>query len=171
MIKQEQPPFVYGTAWKREKTESLVTFALQTGFTSFDTAAQPKHYREYLVGEAIRSAFSLGIIKSRSDIQVHYTRPPISNKKIIANHKNPDPNEILPTTSTRFIRLSLWPWFFHRRTSSCFNKKLFESSTAWRGQYWVGLHRYITPTIPLFIFRGHCTSLEGLRVLCPGTNP
>lgn len=41
---------IYGTAWKKEKTAELVKQALKSGFRALDTAAQPKHYREDLVG-------------------------------------------------------------------------------------------------------------------------
>ena len=47
------PAFLYGTAWKKEKTTNLVLQALKAGFAGIDTAAQPKHYREDLVGEAL----------------------------------------------------------------------------------------------------------------------
>ena len=50
------PPFLYGTAWKREATSELVCTALSTGFTAVDTANQPKHYREDLVGAGMRQA-------------------------------------------------------------------------------------------------------------------
>jgi diketogulonate reductase-like aldo/keto reductase len=56
-----KPPFIYGTAWKKESTPSLVVAALTAGFTAVDTAAQPRHYREDLVGEALRSAYKSGI--------------------------------------------------------------------------------------------------------------
>lgn len=51
-------PFIYGTAWKREETAGLVSSALASGFRAIDTAAQPKHYREDLVGLGLRSALS-----------------------------------------------------------------------------------------------------------------
>lgn len=47
--------FIYGTAWKKERTTELVVQALRAGFRCFDTAAQPKHYREDLVAEGIRT--------------------------------------------------------------------------------------------------------------------
>ena len=47
------PPLFYGTAWKKTRTNRLVTLALATGFRAIDTACQPKHYREDLVGVAI----------------------------------------------------------------------------------------------------------------------
>ena len=50
------PRFVYGTAWKKERTTDLVSQALQAGFVGIDTAAQPKHYQENLVGDGMRRA-------------------------------------------------------------------------------------------------------------------
>lgn len=49
------PRLVYGTAWKEGRTTSLVTAALTAGFRGIDTAAQPRHYREDLVGAGIRA--------------------------------------------------------------------------------------------------------------------
>lgn len=57
------PVFLYGTAWKKERTADLVYQALCSGFTGVDTAAQPKHYREDLVGEGVRRALSEGKVK------------------------------------------------------------------------------------------------------------
>lgn len=62
------PPFIYGTAWKKGETTRLVTEALSAGFTAVDTAAQPRHYREDLVGAALRDAFKSGM--KREDIYV-----------------------------------------------------------------------------------------------------
>lgn len=45
---------IYGTAWKKERTTSLVVSAVLAGFRAIDTAGQPKHYREDLVGEALQ---------------------------------------------------------------------------------------------------------------------
>ncbi|EMD33671.1 hypothetical protein CERSUDRAFT_98233 [Gelatoporia subvermispora B] len=44
---------IYGTAWKKERTTALVVSAVLNGFRAIDTACQPKHYREDLVGEAL----------------------------------------------------------------------------------------------------------------------
>jgi diketogulonate reductase-like aldo/keto reductase len=56
------PPFIYGTAWKKEDTKKLVTEAVTAGFRAIDTAAQPRHYREELVGDALRHVFESGIV-------------------------------------------------------------------------------------------------------------
>ncbi|WEW56254.1 hypothetical protein PRK78_001693 [Emydomyces testavorans] len=68
------PVFLYGTAWKKDGTSDLVYRALCNGFKGVDTAAQPKHYREDLVGDGIRRALSEGKVQ-REDIyiQTKYT--------------------------------------------------------------------------------------------------
>lgn len=63
---------IYGTAWKRDDTASYVLRAIRSGFRAFDTACQPKHYREELVGEAIRQAFVEGTLTDRRDIWVSF---------------------------------------------------------------------------------------------------
>lgn len=60
---------IYGTAWKGDRTANLVYSALKSGFRAIATAAQPKHYREELVGDGIREAISDGIVK-RNEIFV-----------------------------------------------------------------------------------------------------
>lgn len=61
------PPFLYGTAWKKDETSDLVYKALCCGFTGIDTANQPKHYREELVGAGVRRALEEHKIK-REDL-------------------------------------------------------------------------------------------------------
>ncbi|KAL4956530.1 NADP-dependent oxidoreductase domain-containing protein [Aspergillus filifer] len=63
------PCFVYGTAWKRDRTAGLVHQAITNGFRAVDTAAQPKHYREDLVGEGIRKAIGDGTVH-REDLYI-----------------------------------------------------------------------------------------------------
>lgn len=72
----DKPAFTYGTAWKKDQTKGLVKEALKQGFRRVDTAAQPKHYQEHLVGEALREAYSEGIV-SRENVyvQTKYTTP------------------------------------------------------------------------------------------------
>ena len=47
------PRILYGTAWKKDETESLVRKAIQQGFRGIDTACQPKHYHEAGVGAGV----------------------------------------------------------------------------------------------------------------------
>ena len=56
------PSFLYGTAWKEERTEPLTRRALEAGFRAIDTANQRKHYFEEGVGAALRTAFSAGVV-------------------------------------------------------------------------------------------------------------
>ncbi|KAI0416422.1 NADP-dependent oxidoreductase domain-containing protein [Xylaria grammica] len=68
------PRLLYGTAWKKEATGDLVLKALKAGFRGVDTAAQPRHYNEALVGAGIKEAISKGIVKRESlFIQTKFT--------------------------------------------------------------------------------------------------
>ena len=64
------PRLLYGTAWKEDRTSECTFDAIEKGFTAFDTACQPRHYREDLVGDAVRKAFACGIFKTRAEIWV-----------------------------------------------------------------------------------------------------
>ena len=59
--------FLYGTAWKEERTAELTLMALRAGFRGIDTANQRKHYFEAGVGEALRAAYAGGIV-TREDV-------------------------------------------------------------------------------------------------------
>lgn len=48
------PRWLYGTAWKEERTAELVQLALAQGFRGIDTACQRKHYFEAAVGEGLQ---------------------------------------------------------------------------------------------------------------------
>ncbi len=61
------PSFLYGTAWKEERTEELTRQALAAGFRGIDTANQRRHYVEAAVGAAITEATSSHLL-SRSDV-------------------------------------------------------------------------------------------------------
>ncbi|KAL2810134.1 NADP-dependent oxidoreductase domain-containing protein [Aspergillus granulosus] len=63
------PTFIYGTAWKKDQSADLVYQAITAGFRAVDTAAQPKHYREDLVGEGIRRAIGDGVVR-REDLYI-----------------------------------------------------------------------------------------------------
>ena len=61
------PAFLYGTAWKEDRTEELVRLALATGFRGIDTANQRRHYVEAAVGAAVAAVLGDGTIK-RTDL-------------------------------------------------------------------------------------------------------
>ena len=72
------PVFLYGTAWKKDQTTDLVHQALRSGFRAVDTAAQPKHYREDLVGEGVRRAIKDGTVR-REDLYVSLFSPLVAD--------------------------------------------------------------------------------------------
>lgn len=61
------PDFLYGTAWKEERTAALVELALRAGFRGIDTANQRRHYFEAGVGEGLAAAYRAGAVK-RADL-------------------------------------------------------------------------------------------------------
>lgn len=67
------PKIIYGTAWKKEHTAELVLQAVQAGFRGIDTACQPKHYAEALVGEALASLKKLGVAREALFVQTKFT--------------------------------------------------------------------------------------------------
>lgn len=73
------PVFLYGTAWKKDRTADLVYTAVNAGFRAIDTAAQPRHYQENLVGDGIRKAIADGVVR-REDLYVSGSQrnPPTS---------------------------------------------------------------------------------------------
>ncbi|MGO8796560.1 MAG: aldo/keto reductase family protein [Candidatus Sulfotelmatobacter sp.] len=71
------PDFLYGTAWKEERTAALVELALRTGFRGIDTANQRRHYFEAGVGEGLAAAYGGGVVR-RNEIflQTKFTYRP-----------------------------------------------------------------------------------------------
>ncbi|MGA9552314.1 MAG: aldo/keto reductase, partial [Candidatus Sulfotelmatobacter sp.] len=71
------PGFLYGTAWKEERTPALVELALRTGFRGIDTANQRRHYFEEGVGQGLAGAYRAGIV-TRADLflQTKFTYRP-----------------------------------------------------------------------------------------------
>ncbi|KAL4864525.1 hypothetical protein BDV12DRAFT_176089 [Aspergillus spectabilis] len=85
------PTFIYGTAWKKDRSADLVHQAIGAGFRAIDTAAQPKHYREDLVGEGIRRAIGDGSVR-REDLY-------IQTKFTSVHGQNPDDVPYDPSSS------------------------------------------------------------------------
>src|SRR5215468_7823364 len=71
------PPFLYGTAWKEDRTAGLTESALRARFRAIDTANQRRHYFEAGVGEGLAAAYRAGVV-TRSDLflQTKYTYRP-----------------------------------------------------------------------------------------------
>ena len=61
------PAFLYGTAWKEERTAALTELAIRAGFRGIDTANQRRHYLEAEVGQGLVAAYRTGLV-TRADL-------------------------------------------------------------------------------------------------------
>ncbi len=61
------PDFLYGTAWKEDRTPALTELALRMGFRGIDTANQRRHYWEAGVGQGLAAAYRAGVV-ARGDL-------------------------------------------------------------------------------------------------------
>ena len=70
------PEFLYGTAWKEDRTANLTELALRAGFRAIDTANQRRHYFEAGIGQALAVAYQSEIV-TRADLflQTKFTYP------------------------------------------------------------------------------------------------
>jgi diketogulonate reductase-like aldo/keto reductase len=71
------PDFIYGTAWKEDRTPALTELALRMGFRAIDTANQRRHYFEEGVGQGLAAAYRSGLV-TRDDLflQTKFTYQP-----------------------------------------------------------------------------------------------
>lgn len=69
----ELPRILYGTAWKKERTENLVAQALREGFRGIDTACQPKHYDEAGVGRGVAQCLGENLTRGDLYLQTKFT--------------------------------------------------------------------------------------------------
>lgn len=69
----KMPRIIYGTAWKKDRTADLVEKAILAGFRGIDTACQPKHYNEPLVGAALQRLKDHGIKREVLFLQTKFT--------------------------------------------------------------------------------------------------
>jgi diketogulonate reductase-like aldo/keto reductase len=77
------PDFLYGTAWKEDRTKALVELALGEGFRGIDTANQRRHYVETGVGEALAAAYSAGIVERENlFLQTKFTYLPGQDNRL-----------------------------------------------------------------------------------------
>jgi diketogulonate reductase-like aldo/keto reductase len=71
------PNFLYGTAWKEERTPALVELALRMGFRGIDTANQRRHYFEAGVGQGLAAAYRAGVaVRADLFLQTKFTYRP-----------------------------------------------------------------------------------------------
>jgi diketogulonate reductase-like aldo/keto reductase len=67
------PSFLYGTAWKEDRTASLTELALRSGFRAIDTANQRKHYFEAAVGQGLAAAYAAIVKRADLFLQTKFT--------------------------------------------------------------------------------------------------
>jgi diketogulonate reductase-like aldo/keto reductase len=67
------PAFLYGTAWKEDRTEALTGMALEAGFRGIDTANQRRHYVESAVGDAVAAFLAAGGKREELFLQTKFT--------------------------------------------------------------------------------------------------
>jgi diketogulonate reductase-like aldo/keto reductase len=68
------PDFLYGTAWKEDRTAALVELALRMGFRGIDTANQRRHYFEAAVGQGLAAAYRAAVVtRPELFLQTKYT--------------------------------------------------------------------------------------------------
>jgi len=97
------PDFLYGTAWKEDRTAELTTLALRAGFRGIDTANQRRHYFEAGVGAGLAAAYRDGVV-TRADVflQTKFTYLPGQD------HRLPyDPSAPLSTQVAQSMASSL----------------------------------------------------------------
>src|SRR2546427_4726581 len=96
------PSFIYGTAWKKDVTAPLVRAAVNAGFKAIDTANQPRHYSEALVGEALVALAEDGISRNSLFLQTKFT--PVNGH----DHRIPyDPSASITTQVNQSFESSL----------------------------------------------------------------
>lgn len=62
-----EPSFLYGTAWKEDRSAALTELAIRAGFRGVDTANQRRHYFEFGVGEGLARVYRAGVV-TRADL-------------------------------------------------------------------------------------------------------
>ena len=67
------PRILYGTAWKKAATASLVKTALRLGFRGVDTACQPRHYDEAGAGTGVAASLKDGLARADLYLQTKFT--------------------------------------------------------------------------------------------------
>ncbi|KAI0035857.1 Aldo/keto reductase [Vararia minispora EC-137] len=72
---------IYGTAWYKGRTTELVVSAVLNGLRAIDTACQPKHYREDLVGDALQILYDKhGFTRADLFLQTKHVFTPVDGQ-------------------------------------------------------------------------------------------
>ena len=89
-----KPKIIYGTAWKKDDTTRLAIAANAAGFTAFDTANQPKHYQEALLGNAVSQLRDKGIIREQLFLQSKFTPIDGQDHRVPYDKSRDIPNQV-----------------------------------------------------------------------------
>lgn len=100
------PAFLYGTAWKEDRTQELVLQALNSGFTGIDTANQRRHYFEEAVGFGIQY-FLNNSTKQREDlfIQTKFTFATGQDHRKPYNERDTYANQVMQSFESSLFHL------------------------------------------------------------------
>ncbi len=99
--------FIYGTAWKKERTKGLVQLALENGFRAIDTANQLKHYNEVGVGEALKEWFQKGHSRDELFLQTKFTPRDGQDHRLPYNEDAPIAEQVLQSFQSSLEHLGV----------------------------------------------------------------
>ncbi|KIN05438.1 hypothetical protein OIDMADRAFT_115059 [Oidiodendron maius Zn] len=99
------PSIIYGTAFKFEKSASLVEAALNAGFRAIDTAGSQSAYREALVGKGLAAALTSGAFE-RSELYIQTKFSPFKSGKDPASYPY-DTTKSIPEQVAESVESSL----------------------------------------------------------------
>ena len=113
------PEFLYGTAWKEQRTAALTELALRSGFRGIDTANQRRHYSEAGVGEGLAAAYRAGVV-TRGDLflQTKFTYQRGQDHRLPydpAARLSVQVAQSLASSLERFVRAAPTQWFHFKR--------------------------------------------------------
>jgi diketogulonate reductase-like aldo/keto reductase len=101
-----EPEFLYGTAWKEERTPGLVELAIRVGFRGIDTANQRRHYFEAGVGEGLAAAYRAGVV-TRADLflQTKFTYRPGQDHRLPYDPEASFPDQVAQSMASSLEHL------------------------------------------------------------------
>lgn len=100
------PDFLYGTAWKEERTPALTELALRAGFRGIDTANQRRHYFEAGVGQGLSAAYRASVA-ARADLflQTKFTYQPGQDHRLPYDPAAPLPVQVAQSMASSLEHL------------------------------------------------------------------
>lgn len=101
------PDFIYGTAWKEDRTPALTELALRMGFRAIDTANQRRHYFEEGVGQGLATAYRAGLV-TRDDVflQTKFTYRPGQDHRLPYDPAAPPSTQVAQSMASSLDHLA-----------------------------------------------------------------